>query len=215
MKTISIAAALPFHTNHTSAHKDTVMTHFRTLALLALLVLAPAGAFAATALNINITCTITASNAIEWTNADGNANVTGQREWTITGATVNTAYLSVSQGTLTGPAGGTPAIATQATALNFTNRGNITITSSVTVANGTNWNFGGAPATDVFMAEASVDGGANYLGTKLSGAGLQLSATQAKDANCDLALRFTTPTSLSTGAKVTSAQVVTILATQN
>ena len=196
------------------------MNLFRSLALLTVLVLAPAGAFAATALNINITCTITASNAIEWTNPDLNANVIGQREWTITAATVNTAYASATQGTITGPAGGTPGITTQATALNFINRGNITITSSVTVANGTNgfgaaWNFGAAPAIDVFMLEASVDGGTTFLAPTVSGGALTLSATQQKNANCNLALRFTTPTSLSTVNKVTSSQVVTVLATQN
>ena len=81
--------------------------------------------------------------------------------------------------------------------------------------NGTQWNFGGAPAIDVFMLEASVDGGVSYLATKVSGAALSLVASQAKNANCAMVLKFTTPTSVSTSAKVTSAQVATILATQN
>lgn len=187
--------------------------HFLTLALFAL---APASAFAVTSLGVNITVTITSSNAVEWSVADAAANVTGQREWAITGAAVNTAYLSttVAAGnTILGPA--SSVIAVKATALNFTNKGNISITSSVTVANGTFWNFGGAPALDVFMLEASIDGGATAIATKVSGGALNLLTTQAKDAVCDFALRITTPTSVSGVAKLSSAQVATILSTQN
>lgn len=202
-----------FHHHHQS--KESVMKYLRYLITLALIVLAPASAFAVTSLGVNITVTITSSNAVEWSIADGNANVTGQREWVVTGAAVNTAYLSTTQGTITGPSGGTPAITTQATALNFTNRGNISITSSVTVANGTQWNFGSAAALDVFMLEAYTDGGTTPIATKVSGTALSLLTTQAKDAVCNFALRITTPSSVSTSAKLTSAQVATILSTQN
>jgi hypothetical protein len=126
---------------------------------------------------------------------------------------MNTAYASITDGTITGPSAS--AIAVQDTALNFTNKGNISIISSVTVANGNEWTFGAAPAQNVFMVEASIDGGTNFLATKLSGGALTLNATQAYNANCDLALRITTPTSVTTTAKLTSAQVVTILSTQN
>jgi hypothetical protein len=200
------------HHHHT---KEFFMKFFRHFLTLALFALAPASAFAVTSLGVNITVTITSSNAVEWSFADGNANVTGQREWVVTGAAVNTAYLSTTQGTITGPAGGTPAIATQATALNFTNKGNISITSSVTVANGTQWNFGGAAALDVFMLEAYTDGGTTPIATKVSGSALSLLTTQAKDAVCNFALRITTPTSVSGAAKLSSAQVATILSTQN
>jgi len=212
MKPISTPSSLhssnPLNTNN---HKESAMNIFRSLSLLALLVIAPVGAFAVDTLQINITVTITSSKAIEWTNADAAANVIGQRQWTLTGTAVNTAYTSTTQGTITGPSAS--AIAAQTTALNFTNRGNITITSSVTVANGNQWNFGAAQALDVFMLEVLVGGVANA--TKVSGAALNLAITQAQNANCDLALRFTTPTSISSSTKLTSSQVVTILATQN
>ncbi len=221
---MTIAAdSLTHHLNFTRHHhhhhhhtKKSFMKRIRHLLTLALIVLAPASAFAVTStLGVNITVTITSSNSVEWTNADGNADVVGQREWVVTGAAVSTAYISTTQGTITGPAGGTPTIATQATALYFVNRGNISITSSVTVANGTNWSRGGAAALDTFMLEAYNDGGTTPIATKVSGAALTLNATQAKDATCNLALRITTPTSVSGSAKLSSAQVATILSTQN
>lgn len=204
-----------FSYHHRHQPKESFMKCLRQLFTLALIILAPASAFAVTSLGVNITVTITSSNAVEWSFADGNANVTGQREWVVTGAAVATAYLSTTQGAITGPSGGTPTIATQATALNFTNKGNISITSSVTVANGTQWNFGGAAALDVFMLEAYTDGGTTPIATKVSGSALSLLTTQAKDAVCNLALRITTPTSVSGTAKLSSAQVATILSTQN
>ena len=204
-----------FHYQHHHQPKKSFMKRILHLLTLALILLAPASAFAVTSLGVNITVTITSSNAVEWSIADGNANVTGQREWVVTGAAVNTAYLSTTQGTITGPSGGTPAITTQATALNFTNRGNISITSSVTVANGTQWTFGSAAALDVFMLEAYTDGGSTPIATKVNGSALNLLTTQAKDAVCNFALRITTPSSVSASAKLTSAQVATILSTQN
>lgn len=216
---MTIASDSLTHHRNLSSHqhqtKESLMKCLRHLLTLALILLAPASAFAVTSLGVNITVTITSSNAVEWSFADGNANVTGQREWVVTGAAVGTAYLSTTQGAITGPSGGTPAIATQATALNFTNKGNISITSSVTVANGTQWNFGGAAALDVFMLEAYTDGGTTPIATKVSGSALSLLTTQAKDAVCNLALRITTPSSVSASAKLSSAQVATILSTQN
>ena len=203
----------PRNLSHHQHTKEPFMKRIRHFITLALIVLAPASAFAVTSLGVNITVTITASNAVEWSNADAATSVVGQREWIVTGAAVNTAYISTTQGTVTGPAAS--AITTQATALYFVNRGNITITSSVTVANGTQWTFAGAAAADAFMLEAFTDGGTTPIATKVSGSALTLNATQAKDAPCNLALRITTPTSVSAAAKLSSAQVATILSTQN
>ena len=203
-----------FHHHHQS--KESVMKYLRYLITLALIVLAPASVFAVTSLGVNITVTITSSNAVEWSIADAASNVTGQREWVVTGAAINTAYLSttVAAGnTIVGPS--SSAITVKSTALNFTNRGNISITSSVTVANGTQWTFGSAAALDVFMLEAYTDGGTTPIATKVSGTALSLLTTQAKDAVCNFALRITTPSSVSTTLKLTSAQVATILSTQN
>lgn len=203
---------------HLITNKESVMKTLRNLSFLALLVLAQASAYAATTLAVNITVTIVASNAIEWSVADAAANVTGQREWIITGAAMNTAYKSeqvIAGNTITGPS--TSVIAVKATALNFTNKGNISITSSIAVANGSKWNVGAAPGSNVFMLEASVDGGSNYLGTKvaLTGTPLTLDATQLSEENCDLTLQFTTPTTVTLTANLTSAQVATITSTQN
>ena len=202
--------------SHHQQIKESFMKRIRHFLALALIVLAPASAFAVTSLGVNITVTITSSNAVEWSIADAASNVTGQREWAVTGAAVNTAYLSttVAAGnTIVGPS--SSVIAVKATALNFTNKGNISITSSVTVANGNQWNFGGAPALDVFMLEAYTDGGTTPIATKVSGSALSLVTTQATGDVCNLALRITTPSSVSASAKLSSAQVATILSTQN
>jgi hypothetical protein len=204
---------MTYHSTKPLYPRTPIMKRFCHRFALMLLALAPASAFAANSLGVNVTVTITASNAVEWTNADATPDVVGQRQWTITGAAVNTAYLSTTDGTITGPS--SAAIATQATALYFVNRGAITITSSVTVANGDQWNFGGAPGSDTFMLEAYTDGGTTPIVTKVSGSALNLSTTQAKDATVNFALRITTPTTLSSSSKLTSSQVVTILATQN
>lgn len=208
----SLTSSNPLNTNN---HKESVMNLFRTLSLLALFVLAPVSAFAASDnMNVNITVTVTATNAVEWTQADNTAPtplVTGARTWTIAGATVNTAYLSRSNGTVTGPVA--VGITDPITSLHFTNRGNISVTSSITVAGG-NWGPGGAAALDTFLLKASVTGTAPYGITV--GVGAQtLDATQAKDANCALALQFTTPTGISSTTKVSSTQVVTITCAQN
>ena len=202
--------------HHHHQPKESFMKYLLKLITLSLIVLAPASAFAVTSLGVNITVTITSSNAVEWSIADAAADVTGQREWAVTGAAVNMAYLSttVAAGnTIVGPS--SSVIAVKATALNFTNKGNISITSSVTVANGTQWNFGGATALDVFMLEAYTDGGTTPIATKVSGSALSLLTTQATGDVCNLALRITTPSSVSASAKLSSAQVATILSTQN
>ena len=205
------------HHHHHHQTKESFIKRLRHLFTLALILLAPASAFAVSStLNINISVTIAAVNDIQWTVASdpaGTPLTTGTRTWTLTGAAVNTAYETKNTNVL-GPAG--PALAVQTTSLHFTNKGNISINATIASANGTQWNIGAAPSTDVFMLEASIDSGSTYIATKvaLTGTPLTLVNPQAYNANCALALMITTPTAVSATAKLTSVQVVTITAVQ-
>jgi hypothetical protein len=197
------------------------MHHFRNLALLALLVLAPASVFAVIAnptVQVTITMTLSGNMRIEWTNGP---TKTGARSWTNANVDLNSVY--VSAGNIIDADGSTNV----AQGLYITNKSNlpVNITTGIVQTVWTLTAMGTVGANDCHIL-ASTAGGVPAISTVTvagvvtangynldPGAGpvVLTGAKIPKDTNQNLDLEFITP--VTTALAGPAVSTVTLTAT--